>query len=279
MMVVRTCTHSAIVREECKLSLLAPIEAPIAEEKQLEDMAELTCERNPISQSEHSSVLTVDLWRTILQKLPGNFLARAACVCRLWHSIAGDPLVLSNRFKESWKLVQVVGRPLSASFWHDANLSRFAISHTVKRWDTVAGLAVKYQVHVIEIKRLNNMMSDYGIHSRERLLIPVSRPGIIEGRTCYIEVDPYAKREVAVLYLEDKPPVQTASLHRAKPKNEEKFKRGVLESMKRSLQVDDATVHYYLSLAGGDIKEAYSQYNEDLRWERSRTRRVFPCFT
>lgn len=120
------------------------------------------------------------------------------------------------------------------------------------------------------------MMSDYGIYSRQRLLIPVSRQELVEGMTCYIEVDPYAKREVAVLYLEGGQPKHTF-LRRAKPKIEERCRRGV-ESMKRSLQVDDATVHYYLSLADGDIKEAYSKYNEDLRWERSRISCVFPCF-
>lgn len=228
---------------------------------------------------ERSQALTIDLWRIILQKLPLDSLARASCVCRLWHSIAGDPVVLSNRFKEAWKLAEVVGRPLTPSFWRDARLGRFAISHTVKRWDTVAGLAVRYQVYVIEIKRLNNMMSDHGIHSRERMLIPVSRPELIEGRTCYIEVDPYAKREVAVLYLDDELPIWMASIHKVKPQEEASLRRQVLESMERNLGVDGATVHYYVSLAEGDVRAAYTQYNEDLRWEeQARARRLFPCF-
>lgn len=243
-------------------------------------MAEPTDETSPTSQSEHGQPLTIDLWRIILQKLPVDSLARSSCVCHLWHSIAGDPAVLCNKFKEAWNLAEVVGRPLSANFWRDTSLSRFAISHTVNRWDTVTGLAVKYQVHVIEIRRLNNMMSDHGIHSRERLLIPVSQSEIIKGKTCYIEVDPYAKREVAVLYLDGKLPDWTASLHRAKLSDEQKLRREVLQSMKRSLQVDDGTVHYYFSLAGGDVRDAYTQFNEDLRWEQSaRTRRLFPCFS
>eukprot|EP00250_Pteridium_aquilinum_P004380 c14595_g1_i1 orf=247-966(-) len=213
---------------------------------------------------ENNQQLTADLWRTILQKLQVDSLAHAACVCRLWHCIASDPVVLSNRFKEAWKLARVVGRPLSASFWQDANLNRFAISHVVKRWDTVASLAVKYEVHVMEVKRLNNMMSDHGIHTRERLLIPVSCAKMLEGRTCYIELDPYAKREVAVLYLDDDEPLKQRE---SKMKSKARLKKGVLDSLKRSLRLDEATVHYYMSMAGGDIKEAFSQYNEDLRWE------------
>ncbi|MCO5554215.1 hypothetical protein L7F22_007743 [Adiantum nelumboides] len=160
----------------------------------------------------------------------------------------------------------VVGRPLSTSFWRDANLSRFAISHVVQRWDTVASLAVKYEVHVTDIKRLNNMMSDHGIYSRKRLLIPVLHAKMVEGRTGYIEVDPYAKREVIVLYMgDDKPPKPTE----AEATIAERFRKGVIDSLKKSLQLDDATIHYYLSMAGGDIKKAFSQYYEDLRWERA----------
>ena len=57
----------------------------------------------------------------------------------------------------------------------------------------------------MDIKRLNNMMSDHGIYSRERLLIPISNPDILINGTCYIELDTYAKREVALLYLDGKP--------------------------------------------------------------------------
>lgn len=57
----------------------------------------------------------------------------------------------------------------------------------------------------MDIKRLNNMMSDHGIYSRERLLIPISKPELLMNGTCYIELDTYAKREVAVLYLDGGP--------------------------------------------------------------------------
>ena len=57
----------------------------------------------------------------------------------------------------------------------------------------------------MDIKRLNNMMSDHGIYSRERLLIPVSKSEILINSTCYIELDTHAKREVAVLYLDGGP--------------------------------------------------------------------------
>lgn len=121
----------------------------------------------------------------------------------------------------------------------------------------------------MDIKRLNNMMSDHGIYSRDRLLIPISNPKILANTTCYIEVDKYAKREVAVLYLEGGPkreqPVSsinhmsTLSAH---------GKRRLIDSLRRSMQVDDGTALYYLAIAEGDPRSALSEFSADLSWER-----------
>ena len=102
-----------------------------------------------------SSALTGDLWRIILERLPVLALGQAACVCRLWRSIAADPEVLAAAFRTPWRLKEVVGRPLSSSFWR-GQLGQFVISHTLQRTDTIAGLAVKYRVQVILLIRLRN---------------------------------------------------------------------------------------------------------------------------
>lgn len=128
----------------------------------------------------------------------------------------------------------------------------------------------------MEIKRLNNMMSEHGIYSRERLLIPISNPEMLVEATCYVEVDPCAKREVAVLYLEDGPDHKAISSSSdsslqnngsSSSSNSELGKKRVIESLRRSMQVDDATALYYLSIADGDPRAALSQFSQDLRWE------------
>lgn len=106
-----------------------------------------------------SSALTGDLWRIILERLPVLALGQAACVCRLWHSIAADPEVLAAAFRIPWRLKEVVGRPLSSSFWR-GQLGQFVISHTLQRTDTIAGLAVKYRVQVILLIRLRILIRD-----------------------------------------------------------------------------------------------------------------------
>lgn len=187
-------------------------------------------------------------------------------MCKVWSEVAGDGEIVVRAFKEPWKLKEVIGKPSSGGFWRDGKISKFAVSHRVVKGDSVASLAVKYSVQVMDIKRLNNMMSDHGIHSRDRLLIPVSTPDILIDGTCYIEVDAHAKREVAVLYLEGAPDsVVTRALNTL---TSERGKRRIIESLRRSMHVDDGTAEYYLSLSNGDPRGALMEFSEDIRWER-----------
>lgn len=172
-------------------------------------------------------------------------------------------------FRAPWKVLRVLGEPSSPAFWRQPGLDRFAISHRLSRGDSVAGLALKYSVQVMNIKRLNNMMSDHGIHSRERLLIPISKPDLLHDSTCYIELDVHAKREVAVLYLEGGPDGR-AGVRSHRPITE-RGKRRVLDSVRRSMQVDDETAEYYLSVSNGDPRAAILQFSEDLKWDQQRS--------
>ncbi|KAL6893704.1 hypothetical protein ACP4OV_007802 [Aristida adscensionis] len=213
--------------------------------------------------------LPVDLLRAVLQRLQPADLARAACVCRAWHGIASDRAVLEAAFCAPWGVRRVVGEPETRAFWRAASsLGRFALSHAVRRGDTVPGVALKYSVQVTDIKRFNNMMSDHGIYSRERLLIPISNPEILLGSTCYIEMDHNAKREVAVLYPDGRPGGKAESL--ANTISAERRRRRILESVRRSLHVDDGTAAYYLSVTDGDPRAAMMEFSEDLRWEQQR---------
>lgn len=121
----------------------------------------------------------------------------------------------------------------------------------------------------MDIKRLNNMMSEHGIYSRERLLIPISKPEILIGGTCYVELDTYAKREVAVLYLDGGgPDLKTQTLMMMHRTTSEQGMKRILHSLRRSMQVDEETAHYYLSVSNGDPRAALSEFSDDIRWER-----------
>ncbi|KAG6750502.1 hypothetical protein POTOM_044998 [Populus tomentosa] len=249
----------------------------------------------------------------ILRKLGARDLARASCVCKLWRDMASGDEIVRPAFMEPWKLKDIVGKPVSGSFWRDSGIWKFAISHKIVKGDSVASLAVKYSVQVnekwdwkgencgvlidrksrefvththtrmlviwcwwlthglmvewlpvMDIKRINNMTSDHGIYSRERLLIPIINPNLLINETCYIELDTYAKREVAVLYPEGKPDEKLMS----KGSSSDHGKRRVIDSLKRSMQVDDGTAQYYWSISNGDPRAALTEFSADLRWER-----------
>lgn len=215
--------------------------------------------------------LPADLLRAVLQRLPPIDLARSACVCRAWRAVASDRAVVEAAFCAPWGVRRVVGEPATGAFWRAASLGRFALSHAVRRGDTVPGVALKYSVQVTDIKRFNNMMSDHGIYSRERLLVPISNPEILLGSTCYIEMDHNAKREVAIFYPEGRPGGKTDSV--ASIVSAERRNKRILESVRRSLHVDDGTAAYYLSVTEGDPRAAMTEYSEDLRWEQQRAGR------
>ncbi|XP_034929950.1 F-box protein At1g55000 [Populus alba] len=201
----------------------------------------------------------------ILRKLGARDLARASCVCKMWRDMASGDEIVRPAFMEPWKLKDIVGKPVSGSFWRDSGIWKFAISHKIVKGDSVASLAVKYSVQVMDIKRINNMTSDHGIYSRERLLIPIINPNLLINETCYIELDTYAKREVAVLYPEGKPDKKLMS----KGSSSDHGKRRVIDSLKRSMQVDDGTAQYYWSISNGDPRAALTEFSADLRWERN----------
>lgn len=98
--------------------------------------------------SHFSALSSTDTLQIIFQNLPIPDLARASCVCRVWNSVASQREMVTRAFLAPWKLKDVVGNPISRSFWRDNSLAKFAISHRIVRGDSVASLAVKYSVQV-----------------------------------------------------------------------------------------------------------------------------------
>lgn len=122
-----TIASSSLIRKICPLFLL----------RMLSPMCDL------------STVVSGDLLRSILERLPPSDLARSACVCRLWRDFASDREMQEKIFRSPWKVRRVLGEPSSPAFWRYPSLDRFAISHRLSRGDSVAGLALRYGVQVL----------------------------------------------------------------------------------------------------------------------------------
>ena len=78
---------------------------------------------------------------------PQDSLPQIASVCRGWRNLVKDGNLWAQAFITSWKLGGVSGEPSSTGFWR-GKLSQFAISHDLARGDSIASLAVKYNVQV-----------------------------------------------------------------------------------------------------------------------------------
>ncbi|RWV85327.1 hypothetical protein GW17_00052893 [Ensete ventricosum] len=95
------------------------------------------------------ALVSPDLLRAILELLPPADLARSACVCRMWRAVASEREMKEWAFRVPWKVRRVLGEPSSVAFWRHPGLDRFAISHRLRRGDTVPGLALRYSVQVL----------------------------------------------------------------------------------------------------------------------------------
>ncbi|XP_044968753.1 uncharacterized protein LOC123428596 [Hordeum vulgare subsp. vulgare] len=98
------------------------------------------------SQSSPGTATLDDLLQVVLHRLPPADVARATCFYRLWRAVASDRAVLEAAFHAPWGMRRVLGDPTTRAFWRAASLARFALSHTVRRGDTVPGVALKYSV-------------------------------------------------------------------------------------------------------------------------------------
>lgn len=114
------------------------------------------------------------------------------------------------------------------------------------------------------------MMSDHGIYSRERLLIPIGNPKILINSICYIEMDAIAKREVVVMYLDGIPTTHHlyGKMTCKHGTSSVQVNKRVLHTLSRSMMVDDETAQYYLSISNGNPRAALTEFAEDIRWER-----------
>lgn len=61
------------------------------------------------------------------------------------------PRRAGGRLRVALGVRRVVGEPETRAFWRAASLARFALSHTVRRGDTVPGIALKYSIQVLTI--------------------------------------------------------------------------------------------------------------------------------
>lgn len=80
-------------------------------------------------------------------------------------------MLLHQRFLERWGAAALVGSPPPAPALASAQLQHFAWRHQVGAGDTLARIAVKYGTTTASVKRLNNLMTDHSLATRDAVYI------------------------------------------------------------------------------------------------------------
>jgi len=186
-------------------------------------------------------------------------------VSQRWRNLAEE--VAPLMFLQQWHLAAVCGKPRSQRFYMVSDLSSFVHEHKCGCLDTLSAVAVRYSSDVHTIKRVNNLISENALFSRERIFVPVASAGELDGQTVTLKWCPIVCRQFAVLNAQpDATAFGDMPLEANKQPQEQSLgKLSVLLS--RGLRIDEAQAQFYLVQAGGDIKAAIRLQREDAAWE------------
>lgn len=146
-----------------------------------------------------------------------------------------------------------------------AALANFAQSKAV-RGGSLCAIAVQTGVELYTLRRVNNILSDHTLVSRDVIYVPLSNPADLLGRRVSFRYCPAAMRHWFVIESDDAD-VETPS--KEQTSSSAHGKQQVLQLLQRALGVDAAAAAYYLKAANGDVKEAIAACKADQRWERS----------
>ncbi|KAL4457904.1 hypothetical protein ABPG75_012769 [Micractinium tetrahymenae] len=187
-------------------------------------------------------------------------------------------LVLEEAFKQRWGVTAVVTPPPSAPMYAAARPAAFVLCHRLSgRGDTLCSLALRHGTDVVELKRLNNLISDGALASRSHLYVPVpDAAAAAAGQRVAFVHDSHSKRRLIVILREGEelPAALTGSSSgggspRHAPGSSQAFVVAKLAKvLERALRIDSSTAAFYVQQAGCDVRAAIEKYEEDRRWEK-----------
>ncbi len=85
-------------------------------------------------------------------------------------------LLLSERFLRRWPVAGLATAPPAPTCLVPIKLEHFVVRHVVGRGDSLARIAVKHGTTVPVVKRLNNILSDHTLMTRDAIFVPGGWP-------------------------------------------------------------------------------------------------------
>lgn len=93
----------------------------------------------------------------------GNSLDRKRATPRPPHS---PDIVLAERFCARWRVAGIAAPPPAAPAYAAARPASFVLCHRLASKESLASLAVRYGCDTVQLKRLNNLLSDNALACR-----------------------------------------------------------------------------------------------------------------
>lgn len=228
--------------------------------------------------SQHESaiprVLPLEL---VFTRLDGKSFARARVVCKEWRDITCQLEVRLGRFKNEWGIARVSGFGPSGNILEAATESSFVTSHSVGKYDTLAGLALKYASSTTALRIQNGLVTEWGLNARKTVYVP-AKPECLVGATVEVQYNEDACREMLLVHA--KVPTSVGSPTNGNDENglEEmlsdlnidpghqqvsRARRLTAKSLANELYIDTDAALFYLQSAGWNFQKAKQQFLAD----------------
>jgi hypothetical protein len=183
--------------------------------------------------------------------------------------------ILRERFIERWGICGIERLPPSPAAYVCCQLHHFVFAHTLAgSAESLPTLAVRYNVQLAALRRLNNILNDRAVSSRTAVLIPASKSHL-HGAPVSFQNSSIASRPLWIVgthTLSDRD-VQRSAISSRISSHPSTVERNIL-LLRRAFKIDRETASFYLLQAGGDIKSAILAYKDDMQWVDSLGRRT-----
>lgn len=176
--------------------------------------------------------------------------------------------MLRTRFIERWGICSIERPPPSPVAYVDCQLRNFAFTHYLESSaESLPTLAVRYNVQLTALRRLNNILNDRALCSRTAVLIPAAESDV-RGALVSFQNSSIASRPLWIVGAHgssENGEQRTSFLRSHRTSSRSMVEHNILLLMK-ALKLDRESASFYLLQSEGDLKSAILAYRDDMQW-------------
>lgn len=177
--------------------------------------------------------------------------------------------ILHRRFLERWGVTAVEGPLPPGPVLAACKLRHWAVRHHLKPRQSLASVALAYNVDTHILRRCNNVMSEHTLASRDHVFVPVQDAATLRGQTaCFVFCRAARRHWMEVCAADSDEGTGEDESASSFLCSSEQARAKLVGMMQRALGIDTHTAVYYIESADGNIKSAMAAFEDDKRWDR-----------